>query len=131
MKEEIKQVLDMLKEGKITNEEAVNLIDALKSTDKENNSKEQPISNKQKRFIKINVTKDNKPKVNIKVPFSLVKWGINIANKMGKDTVKIGGEEIPFDMDELNKAMNDPEFSGKICDVYDEEKNEHVEIEIV
>lgn len=131
MKEEIKQVLDMLKEGKITNEEAVNLIDALKSTDKENNSKEQPISNKQKRFIKINVTKDNKPKVNIKVPFSLVKWGINIAHKMGKDTVKIGGEEIPFDMDELNKAMNDPEFSGKICDVYDEEKNEHVEIEIV
>lgn len=131
MKEEIKQVLDMLKEGKITNEEAVNLIDALKSTDKENNSKEQPISNKQKRFIKINVTKDNKPKVNIKVPFSLVKWGINIANKMGKDTVKIGGEEIPFDMDELNKAINDPEFSGKICDVYDEEKNEHVEIEIV
>jgi len=50
---------------------------------------------------------------------------------MGKDTVKIGGEEIPFDMDELTNAMNDPEFSGKICDVYDEEKNEHVEIEIV
>ena len=131
MKEEIKQVLDMLKEGKITHEEAINLIDALKSTDKEKNSEEQSVISKQKRFIKINVTKDNKPKVNIKVPFSLVKWGINIANKMGKDTVKIGGEEIPFDMEELNRAMNDPEFSGKICDVYDEEKNEHVEIEIV
>jgi hypothetical protein len=131
MKDEIKQVLDMLKEGKITNEEAVSLIDALKSTEKEDMEQEQTAISKQKRFIKINVTKDNKPKVNIKVPFSLVKWGINIANKMGKDTVKIGGEEIPFDMDELNNAMNDPEFSGKICDVYDEEKNEHVEIEIV
>ena len=120
----------MLKEGKVNHEEAINLIDALKSTDKEKNSEEQSVISKQKRFIKINVTKDNKPKVNIKVPFSLVKWGINIANKMGKDTVKIGGEEIPFDMEELNKAMNDPEFSGKICDVYDEEKNEHVEIEI-
>jgi len=31
MKEEIKQVLDMLKEGKINNEEAVSLIDTLKS----------------------------------------------------------------------------------------------------
>jgi hypothetical protein len=131
MKEEIKQVLDMLKEGKITNEEAVSLIEALKLTEKEGKEQEQTAISKQKRFIKINVTKDNKPKVNIKVPFSLVKWGINIANKMGKDTVKIGGEEIPFDMDELTNAMNDPEFSGKICDVYDEEKNEHVEIEIV
>ncbi|MDD4363760.1 MAG: hypothetical protein PHD33_06110 [Atribacterota bacterium] len=131
MKEEIKQVLDMLKEGKITNEEAVGLIEALKSTEKDGIEQTKPIIGKQKRFFKINVTKDGKPKVNIKVPFSLVKWGVNIANKMGKDTVKIGGEEIPFDMEELNNAMNDPEFSGKICDVYDEEKNEHVEIEIV
>jgi hypothetical protein len=128
MKEEIKQVLDMLKEGKITNDEATNLIDALKSTEKD---QEQISTGKQKRFIKINVTRNNKPKVNIKVPFSLVKWGMNIASKMGKDTVKIGEEEIPFDMEELNKAMNDPEFSGKICDVHDEEKGEHVEIEIV
>jgi len=128
MKEEIKQVLDMLKEGKITNEEAINLIDALKSTEKD---QEKITTGKQKRFLKVNVTRNNQPKVNIKIPFSLVKWGINIASKMGKDTVKIGGEEIPFDMEELNKAMNDPEFSGKICDVYDEEKNEHIEVEIV
>ncbi len=130
MKEEIKQVLDMLKEGKITNEEAVTLIDALKSTEDDQDQR-QITTGKQKRFLKVNVTRNNQPKVNVKIPFSLVKWGINIANKMGKDTVKIGGEDIPFDMDELNKAMNDPEFSGKICDVYDEEKNEHVEVEIV
>lgn len=35
MKEEIKQVMDMLKEGKISNDEAINLIDALKSSEKE------------------------------------------------------------------------------------------------
>ncbi len=128
MKDEIRQVLDMLKEGKITNEEAINLIDALKSTEKD---QEEITTSKPKRFFRVNVTKNNQPKVNIKIPFSLVKWGINIANKMGKDTVKIGGEEIPFDMDELNKAINDPEFSGKICDIYDEEKNEHIEVEII
>lgn len=130
MKEEIKQIFDMLKEGKITNEEAVNLIDALKSSE-ESHGQEQITGTKQKRFLKVNVTKNNQPKVNVKIPFSLVKWGINIANKMGKDTVKIGGEEIPFDMEELNKAMNDPEFSGKICDVFDEDKGEHIEVEIV
>jgi len=128
MKDEIRQVLDMLKEGKITNEEAINLIDALKSTEKD---QEEITTSKPKRFFRVNVTKNNQPKVNIKIPFSLAKWGINIANKMGKDTVKIGGEEIPFDMDELNKAINDPEFSGKICDIYDEEKNEHIEVEII
>ena len=128
MKDEIKQVLDMLKEGKISNDEAIDLIDALKSNGKEQT---QLSSGKQKRFIKVNITKANKPKVNVKVPFGLVKWGIDIANKMGKDTVKIAGEDIPFDMEELNKAINDPEFSGKICDVHDEEKNEHIEVEIV
>lgn len=128
MKEEIKQVLDMLKEGKISNDEAINLIDALKSTEKD---QELIATGKQKRFLRVNVTRNNQPKVNVKIPFSLIKWGINIANKLGKDTVKIGGEDIPFDMEELSKAINDPEFSGKICDVHDEEKNEHIEVEIV
>lgn len=50
---------------------------------------------------------------------------------MAKDAINIGSEEIPFDMKELNKIINDPESSGKICDVYDEEKDEHVEINIV
>ena len=33
-------------------------------------------------------------------------------------------------MDELNKAMNDPEFTGKIIDVMEEEKGEHVEVSV-
>ena len=130
MKEEIKQVLDMLKEGKINNEEAINLIDALKSKEREENNQELSVVSKQKRYIRINITRDDKPAVNIKVPFGLIRWGINIANKLGKDAVKIGGEQIPIDLEELSNALNDPEFSGKIIDVYDEEKNEHVLIEI-
>ena len=130
MKEEIKQVLDMLKEGKINNEEAINLIDALKSTETGENNQEVSVVSKQKRYIRINITRDDKPAVNIKVPFGLIRWGINIANKLGKDAVKIGGEQIPIDLEELSNALNDPEFSGKIIDVHDEEKNEHVLIEI-
>lgn len=130
MKEEIKQVLDMLKEGKINNEEAINLIDALKSKEREENNQELSVVSKQKRYIRINITRDDKPAVNIKVPFGLIRWGINIANKLGKDAVRIGGEQIPIDLEELSNALNDPEFSGKIIDVHDEEKNEHVLIEI-
>lgn len=131
MKEEIKQVLDMLREEKISNEEAINLIDALKSIDSEENEQESSVISNQKRYIRINITKGDKPAVNIKVPFGLIRWGINIANKLGKEAVKIDGKEIPIDLDELSHAISDPDFYGKIIDVHDEEKNEKVLIEII
>jgi len=128
MKEEIKKVLEMLKEGKINDEEAAELLEALRETKEEEETA--PLSTKKKRFLKIRVTKGEKPQVNVTIPFSLVNWGLKFASKFGKNTVNIEGKEIPIDMDELNKAMNDPEFTGKIVDVVDEEKGEHVEIEI-
>ena len=131
MKEEIKQVLDMLKEGKINNEEAINLIDALKATETEENNQEMSVISKQKKYIRINITRDDKPAVNIKVPFGLIRWGISIANKLGQEAIKIGGEQIPIDLEELNNALNDPELYGKIVDLHDEEKNEKVLIEII
>ena len=130
MKEEIKKVLEMLEEKKITSEEAAELLEALRDT-KEKEEETTPFSTKKKRFLKIRVTKGEKPQVNVTIPFSLVNWGLNLASKLGKNTVNIEGKEIPIDMDELNKAMNDPEFTGKIVDVVEEEKGEHVEIEIV
>jgi len=129
MKEEIKKILEMLEEKKITSEEAVELLEALRETKEEEETT--PLSTKKKRFLKIRVTKGDKPQVNVTIPFSLVKWGLNLASKLGKDTVNIEGKEIPIDMDELNKAMNDPEFTGKIVDVVEEEKGEHIEIEII
>ena len=129
MKEEIKKVLEMLKEGKINDEEAAELLDALRETKEEEEIS--PLSTKKRRFLKIRVTKGDKPQVNVTIPFSLVNWGINLASKLGKNTINVEGKEIPIDMDELNKAMNDPEFTGKIIDVMEEEKGEQVEIEIV
>jgi len=129
MKEEIKKVLEMLKEGKINDEEAAELLEALREAKKEEETT--PLSTKKKRFLKIRVTKGEKPQVNVTIPFSLVNWGLNLASKLGKNTINIEGKEIPIDMDELNKAMNDPEFTGKIVDIVDEEEGEHVEIEIV
>ncbi|TFG91029.1 MAG: hypothetical protein E4G71_04405 [Candidatus Atribacteria bacterium] len=129
MKEEIKKVLEMLEEKKITSEEAAELLEALRDTKEEEEIT--PLSTKKKRFLKIRVTKGEKPQVNVTIPFSLVNWGLNLASKLGNNAVNIEGKEIPIDMDELNKAMNDPEFTGKIVDVEDEEEGKHIEIEIV
>ncbi len=127
MQDEIKKVLEMLEEEKITKEEAVKLIEALKEVKRDEQSIPQ---SKRKRFLKILVKKEGKPQVNVTIPFGLVNWGLNIANKMGKNMINVGGEDIPIDMEELRKAMNDPEFSGKIIDITDEEEGKHVEIEI-
>ena len=54
MREEIKKVLEMLDEKKITSEEAADLLDALKEAKKE--EQYTPL-NKRKRFLKIRVTK--------------------------------------------------------------------------
>jgi len=124
MKEEIKRVLEMLKEGKINDDEATELLEALRESKK---AEEEIPPAKRKRFLKIHVTKGDKPQVNVTLPFGLINWGLNIASKMGKNTVDVGGEKIPIDMEELSKAMNDPEFTGKIIDVDDEEEGKHVE----
>ncbi len=129
MQDEIKKVLEMLDEGKVSKDEAVKLIEALKEVKRDEQSITQ---SKRKRFLKVLVKKEGKPQVNITIPFGLVNWGLNIANKMGKKNMfNVGGEDIPIDMEELQKAMNDSEFSGKIIDVTDEETGKHVEIEIV
>ena len=128
MKEEIKKILEMLEEKKITSEEAAELLETLRESKK---VEESIPPAKRKRFLKIHVTKGDKPQVNVTLPFGLINWGLNMASKVGKNTVDIGGEEIPIDMEELSKAMNDPEFTGKIIDVDDEEEGKHIEIEIV
>jgi len=114
MKEEIKRVLEMLKEGKINDDEATELLEALRESKK---AEEEIPPAKRKRFLKIHVTKGDKPQVNVTLPFGLINWGLNIASKMGKNTVDVGGEKIPIDMEELSKAMNDPEFTGKIIKI--------------
>jgi len=129
MQDEIKKVLEMLDEGRVSKDEAAKLIEALKEVKDDEQSIPQ---SKRKRVLKILVKKEGKPQVHITIPFRLVNWGLNIANKMGKkNMLNVGGEDVPIDMEELQKAMNDSEFYGKVVDITDEEEGKHVEIEIV
>ncbi len=130
MQEEIKKVLKMLEEGKINEDEAIKLIEAIKKSGN-NEPDEEAISKNGKRFLRIRITKDGKGIVNVKLPLSIINFGLSIAKKAGKNTLNIDGEEIPFDFEEIKKAINDPEFAGKIIDVTEEDEGKHIEIEIV
>jgi hypothetical protein len=130
MKEDIKRVLDLLEEGKISKEEALELIEALKESGKQEGDVDEKQDVSKRRLLRIYVEKDGKKAVNVTLPLSLINFGLKTFKATGKKTINIEGQEIPFDIDEINKAINDPDFRGKIIDIDEPDKNAHVEIEI-
>lgn len=123
MEDEILKVLNLLEEGKINKDEALKLITALKGEVRE--------EVKGKKHMRIFVEKEGKRLVNIRLPLSFISFVLNRATVSGKKTISIEGEEIPIDVEEIIKAVNDPDFQGKIIDVDEPEKAIHVEIEIL
>jgi hypothetical protein len=130
MKEDIKRVLDLLEEGKISKEEALELIEALKESGKQEGDVDEKQDVSKRRLLRIYVEKDGKKAVNVTLPLSLINFGLKTFKATGKKSINIEGQEIPFDIDEINKAINDPDFRGKIIDIDEPDKNAHVEIEI-
>ncbi|KKC29409.1 hypothetical protein CDSM653_01534 [Caldanaerobacter subterraneus subsp. pacificus DSM 12653] len=122
--EEKLRILKMVEEKKITAEEAAELLRALEE-DEEVEIKRTP---KKFRWLKIKVTDttNNRVKVNLSIPYSLVAWGMRIA---GKFTPREIVENHGIDFEQLLKALEEGE-TGKIIDVYDEEDGEHVEISL-
>ena len=130
MEDEIRKVFKLLEEGKVSKEEAVKLIDALKEEKYESKDTSENIDSSKKRFFRISAIKNGKRIVNLTLPLSLINFGLKTFKASGKKTITVEGQEIPFDIDEINKAINDPDFRGKIIDVDEPEANTHVEIEI-
>lgn len=127
MKDEVKKVLEMVRDGRITPEDAYKLIEAIQS---KNASQEAERNPKEKRFIRINVMKEGRQAVNLTVPFSFLDVMLKIGGK-GRKTITVEGEEIPIDIDVIREALKDPNFYGKIVDVDVPEENTKVLIEIV
>lgn len=72
--EERMQILEMVEEGKINATEAMKLLDASKRNQREITPK------KDVKWLKIRVrTMDDKPKVNVNLPISLVGVGLKLA----------------------------------------------------
>jgi hypothetical protein len=80
------------------------------------------------KWLRVRVTdlKTDTAKVTVKVPMSIVSWGLRMGSKMSN----LGGAnlgEMGVNLEELREAMNSG-LTGRIVDVTDEQKGEHVEI---
>ena len=120
MSEEYLEILNMVRDKKVTPEEGQRLLEALKAG---NNKK---TSNKAE-FIKIKVsdTKD-KDKVNVTLPISLLSTGIKLAEKFSPEFRATGLSKS--DIDDILLAVKSGE-TGKIIDV-EKDSGERVEITI-
>jgi len=114
------KVLQMLEDGKITAEEAADLLRALQG-----GRRAAPAGTGlegKPRFLRIQVTDldTDTAKVNVTVPYGLVSVGLRMAERFAPEFEGI-------DMEELENLIASG-MLGKIVEVIDEEDNERVEV---
>lgn len=111
MSEERKRILSMLAEGKISTDEAEELLRAL-TVDKDKNV----TARKDAKFLRVRVIEaGGKTKVNVNVPLSLAK----IALKFIPDDAKEQMASKSIDLDEIIKEIQNGAPAGKIVEVDD------------
>ena len=121
-------VLKLLKDGKITADEAAKLLETIGLTDPKKKrvrveEPEEEIKGQGKFFrVKITDASNGKIRANIRIPLSVMGAGAKFGAHFAPQINGIENEE-------LMKAVRDGEV-GKILDVFDDEDNEHVEIYI-
>lgn len=109
MNEERTRILQMLAEGKISVDEAEELLATVEV------EKEQPPAHKEAKFLRIKVWEDQKEKVNVNLPLSLAR----LAMKLIPNDAKVKLEEQEID---LNAIINEIQYgasAGKIVEVED------------
>ena len=74
------------------------------------------------RVTVVDLAKEGRPAVNIKVPIGVVKWGMKIAQAFSPQM-----KEVDFDWNSIDAMVQEGE-SGKIVEVEDEAKHKTVEV---
>lgn len=138
--EERMKILTMVQEGKITPEDAAQLLEAINAgssarpTGPAHPSRpggfpgsvpgpEMPgIPGRKPRWLRVRVTDTNtgRPRVNVRLPVSMVNMGLKMGSKFAP---QIEG----LDANQLMQIIESGEV-GQIVDVFDEEDGEHVEV---
>lgn len=106
--DEKKKILKMVEDGKITAQEALELIEAIGKTDSEEKSTERPKSKGTNRMFRVRIDASEqdgreKAKVNINIPLNVAKK-LTSLTKMIPDSAKAEMEKEGVNIDDLNLA---------------------------
>ncbi len=123
MKEEMKQILKMIEEGKITAEQGIQLMEAGGFDDEGSISEHRAVGKSRWLRIRIYDVQTNRRKVNIGVPLALISVGLKLGMKFGLDREELEG----FNFEEIIQMIESGE-EGTLVDVVDEKQGDRVEI---
>lgn len=122
MQPETQRILEMVRDGKITPEEAAKLLEALEASEQPQTRANRP------RTLRINVTDTatGRSRVNVNIPLNLVQVASRLGLTLG---VKHAPELADVDFDEIMAAIQNG-AAGKIVDIEDEEDRQHVVVSV-
>ena len=122
MSQEKLQILNMVKEGKITVEEGLSLLEAL-------GENEESVNNTPKgaaKCLKVKVfDPEDKTKVNITLPVSLMRIGVKFASKLSPEMKEAGLTDL--DLEEILAAVD----SGQIGKIVDVDSDDGTRVEVI
>ena len=130
MNEERRMILEMLQEGAISVEEAERLMEALPAEESRQLTTAAPArAGVSPKRVVVLVTENGKQKVNVRVPFSLVRVGLKSAkdDPQAQQALDILNN---IDVDELLASIDDGEITlpYAIVDVDDEDSGDQVRV---
>ncbi len=128
MSEERMKILEMVANGTLSPEEAARLLEAVESSEPKQDVWHTEATGKTPRWLRIRVTDldTGASRVNIRVPWFLVKFGLKLGGR-----ISVGGLGDKGMAEEVTRALEEALASGeqgKIIDVEDKEERERVEI---
>ncbi len=126
MSEERKKILEMLDDGKISVEEAEELLSTVEDTAEAGSGESTLVeSSEEASALRIIVVEDGAEEVNISIPIQLVKMLENLIPVKAKDKLADKGISIKKLIQQIEKGS----FDGKLVDIKDGKS--HVEIKLV
>lgn len=124
LEEERLKVLKMVQEGKLTAEEAMQLLEVLDQSTPTPVSAETSasIDSNPGKFLRVRVSdiSSNRVKVNLRMPLSLVRAGVKLGSRFTPELEGIKQEELIAILNSGN--------TGQVVDVTDQEDGEHIEV---
>lgn len=124
MQEEITKIIRMVEDGKVSSEEASELISALK----EDRTTSTPSDGYMGKSVKIRIRSDNKDIVRVNIPIRFVKWILKTGHGIASSIPEAKAYANDIDMDVVMHAI-DHGIEGKIIDL-DTEEGESITVYI-
>lgn len=113
--EERMRILNLLKDEKISLEEADQLLASLGDAQKT------PIKTGLGKFLRIRINSEDNEKVNVNIPLSVARWALTMVPEKVKTKLRQG--EQPIELEEILDHLHEGMEGQRIVDIQDEDGN--------